>query len=97
MNLRNNNNRVSHVLPQMVPTSEEAITNYEQMGGHITRFPVFGRDPLSTNIQLQHERKQRFNNNVNWELIYGKLVNNEDTHFCVAIMTYLNITRELSN
>ncbi len=81
----------------MVPTCEEIVASYEEMGGQITRFPVFGRDPLSTCLQLMHERERRFNNNINWELIYGKVVNNDDTDFCVAIMTYLNITRELSN
>ena len=82
----------------MVPTSEEIVTSYEQMGGQITHFPVFGRDPLSTNLQMIHERERRFNsNNVNWELMFGKIVNNDDTDFCAAIMTYLNITRELSN
>jgi hypothetical protein len=45
INLRNGNNRACHVSPQSVPINEEAVTNYEQMGGNITQFPVFGRDP----------------------------------------------------
>jgi hypothetical protein len=41
------------VPPHLVPTSEEVVRRYENLGGNITRFPVFGTDPLSTNIQLQ--------------------------------------------
>ncbi|CAB4041762.1 Hypothetical predicted protein, partial [Paramuricea clavata] len=51
------------------------------------RFLVFGTDLLSTNLQLQHDREQHFIS-VNWEQIYGKLVNNDDAHFCAAITTF---------
>ena len=71
--------------------------HYEQLGGKITRFPIFGIDPLATNSQLQHEREQRFNDEMNLELIYGKLVNRQDAPFCTAVMKYLNITTELFN
>ena len=69
------------------------------MGGQITQFTVFGRDLLfSTRFELIHERERRFNsNNINWELMFGKIANNDETDFCVAILTYLNLTRELSN
>ena len=97
MDLRSNNNRTSHVPAQIIPSSDEAVVNYEQLGGKITRFPVFGIDPLATNSQLQHEREQRFNDNMNLELIYGKLVNRQDAPFCTAVMKYLNITTELFN
>ena len=95
VNLRSNNNRASQVPPQLVPTSEEVVRRYENLGGSITRFPVFGADPLSTNIQLQHDREQHFIS-MNWEQIYGKLVNNNDADFCAAITTYVNTTRYLS-
>ena len=68
------------------------------MGGQITQFPVFGRDPLSTRFELIREREQRFNsNNINWELMFGKIANNDETDFCAAVLTYLHLTRELSN
>ena len=53
----------------MVPTNEEIVASYEQMGGQITQFPVFGRDPLSTSLEMIRERERQFNNgnNINLE------------------------------
>ncbi len=33
---------------------------------------------------------------MNWEQIFGKLVNNDDTDFCAAITTYVNTTGYLT-
>ena len=94
MNSRSNNNQASPIPQHLVPTSEEVVRCYENLGESITRFPIFGADPLSTNIQLQHVREQHFIS-VNWEQIYGKLVNNDDTDFCTAITAFVN-TRDLT-
>ncbi len=59
VNLRSNN-RASQVPLNLVPTNEEVVRHYEDLGGNITRFPVFGADPLSSDIQLQHNREQHF-------------------------------------
>ena len=73
---------MSKVSPHLIPTSEEVVAHYEHLGGNVTHFPIFGKDPLLTRPQLQRERKRLFNyDNIKWEEIYGKLVNNDDTDY----------------
>lgn len=76
----------------MIPTCEEAVGSYENNGGRVTHFPTFGQDPLFTNPHLQSEREEQFNR-INWELVYGKLFNHDNMHFCNAIM--MHITQQL--
>ena len=54
VHLRSGNFQGQRVLANQVPTSMEAITAYENLGGSLTVFPTFGIDPLAENAKL-HE------------------------------------------
>ena len=95
--LRRRNSRCNRVNPQVIPTSQEAVEEYERQGGHITAFPVSGRDALENDSVLQTERDQRFNAALsNLEQAYGELMNGSDTTFNQAVLNYIKITRALS-
>ena len=51
--LMSNNNRVAHVPASSVPTTEEAVRQYERTGGHLNITSQFGTDPLANNMELQ--------------------------------------------
>lgn len=80
-----------------IPTTEEAISLYEAAGGHLTRECSFGVDPLCNNNQLINQRELLFHSsNPDFSFIYGQLVNGNPIYFEEAIISYINITRQLS-
>ncbi|XP_078384557.1 uncharacterized protein LOC144666976 [Oculina patagonica] len=95
VHLRNGNFQGQRVLANQIPTSMEAVTAYENLGGTLTVFPTFGIDPLAENAELQATREQRFSNETNEEAIFGELVNGNSTSFEQAIQRYANITIQL--
>lgn len=95
MHLRSGNFQGQRVLANQVPTSMEAVTAYDNLGGSLTVFPTFGIDPLAENAELQATREQRFSNETNVETIFGDLVNGNYISFEQAIHRYANITIQL--
>lgn len=43
--LMSNNNRAAHIPALSLPTTEEAVMQYERTGGHLNITPQFGMDP----------------------------------------------------
>ena len=55
--LMSSNNQVARIDPQIIPSVEDAIRQYNAAGGHITNFSVFGEDPLQNNASLIQQRE----------------------------------------
>ena len=71
--LRRRNFQCNRVNPQVVPTFQEAVEEYERQCGHITALAGFGRDALENDRALQTERDQRFDAALpNLEQAYGE-------------------------
>lgn len=96
MQLRRNNFHGKKILAARVPTSQEAVIAYENLGGRLTVFPTFGVDPLSDNSELQVLREQRLGHQTSMETIFGDLVNGNSTSFERAILRFGNLTTQLA-
>ena len=46
------------ISPQLIPSPEEAVRQYEEAGGHITHFRGFGEDPLANHATLVISEKR---------------------------------------
>ena len=51
----NQDNRTAKVPPHIIPTLDEAISSYHDMGGELTLSSTFGEDPLSTSLRAVQE------------------------------------------
>ena len=93
--LRDNNFQGQRLSESQVPSSDEAVTSYEDLGGSLTLFPCFGADPLANDTTLQAEREQNFDSVTDFEAVFGELVNGNPIPFETAIVRYANMTIEL--
>lgn len=83
--------------PAVVPSTEEAVQAYEQLGGHLTYFPAFGRDPLADSPLLSRRRLQNFQACFpSFETLFYNLVNGDSTPFENALLLFLQLTRDLA-
>ncbi len=46
------NNHVAKLDCRLLPSPEEALKLYEEAGGNLTHFSIFGKDPLRDNATL---------------------------------------------
>ena len=93
-------NNHTYYLPSddILPTQEEAITMYESDGGNISQPEVFGFDPLLGQIDKQKARLYNFNSKFsNLEVIFYTLVNGDNHLFEEALLSFINLTLNMSN
>ena len=93
--LRSNNLQGQNMPATQIPTSQEAVAAYENLGGRLTVFPSFGLDPLADNVALQNIRERPFNGEADIETVFGDIVNGIATSFEQAIQGYANLTTQL--
>jgi len=80
-----------------LPSAEEAVKLYEDAGGHLTHFSLFGEDPFVENISLQRERLRVFQQKYPaFNPIFHKLENGDDNLFCEAILFFIHLSITLS-
>jgi len=92
------NNHTARIDPQLIPSPEEAVRQYQQAGGHITHFSEFGKDLLATHTTLSHQREAEFHQRYpNFELFSHKLVNDDDSVFRAGLLFLIQITQTLTN
>jgi len=93
--LRSNNLQGQNIPATQIPTSQEAVAAYENLGGRLKVFPSFGVDPLADNVALQDVRERRFNSETDMATVFGDIVNGTATSFEQAIQRYANLTTQL--
>jgi len=54
--LMDRENRTAKVDPAMIPSVQDAVQQYESLGGTLTTFSPFGIDPLESNAHLRQMR-----------------------------------------
>lgn len=93
--LRENNFHGQRLSESQLPSGDEAVTLYEDLGGSLTLFPRFGADPLANDATLQAEREQHFDSVTDFEAVFGDLVNGNPIPYENAILRYANMTMQL--
>ena len=81
----------------VVPIVEEAVSMYERMGGQLTRSFGYGLDPLDVYEDMKTSREYIYqSHNPSGEEIYSELVHRRSDSFRRAILSYIDITSQLS-
>ena len=70
--------------------------NYEQYQGVLTRFSVFGNDPLSAREDLMKRRELLFaESNPDFNQLFTNVVSSDGELFFKALMNYKQLTNRL--
>lgn len=81
----------------MIPSVEDAIQMYTDAGGTITRVSSFGIDPLASSDALTNQRETEFiRDNSTFDEIYSNVMNGDGSLMVSAVVSFINITRNLS-
>ncbi|KAL9965196.1 hypothetical protein ACROYT_G028964 [Oculina patagonica] len=89
------NNMTVKVPPELLPTTSEAVELYEQQGGHLTVWPEFGKDPLSSEVHLSSARLKQFQSHFpEFATMFHGVVNKNPTMFQNAILLFRDLTFE---
>ena len=92
--------RTSRVHPlnsAMIPSVEDAIQMYTDAGGTLTRDSSFGIDPLASSDALINLRETEFiRDNPTFDEIYSNIINGDGSLMVRAVLSLINVTRNLS-
>ena len=92
---RDSNNLV--VNPIYLPSCDEAVQVYENLGGRLTMEPHFGEDPLNGDQDLQTRKELLWLRDVpDVNVISGHIVNDLDHSFRHVVNIFCGLTRQLS-
>ena len=95
--LKDGNNLAQVIDPIYLPSCEEAVQVYENLGGRLTMEPQFGEDPSNGDQDLQTRREFLWLNNVpDMSIICGHVANDLDHSFRHAVNSFCGLTRQLS-
>lgn len=84
--------------PVVVPSLDEAVSDFHHTGGRLHLISEFGRDPLGGRRDLQQLRLEAFTERVpSFEPIYHQVVNNDSTLFKQSLLYFINITQRLAS
>lgn len=93
-----NNNHARRVSQSDLPTTADAVQQYQQHGGRLTDPYHVGHDPLSGNSSRSQLRHQAFSDQYpSFGDIFSKLVNGDDTIFKLALKFYIDITHRIAS
>ncbi len=91
------NNQVAKIDPHLIPTAHQAIRSFQGDGGHITRFSLFGEDPLASNDALVHQRNIEFNQRYHsFGPFFYQILNGNDSLFREGLQFFICSTQRLS-
>ena len=91
------NNHAQPVSTQVIPSVDDAIQQYEAMGGHLTLFSPFGKDLLADHPELVAEReRQYYSAYPDFATIFHEISNGRTQLFEGGLQLFLQLTEQLS-
>ena len=91
------NNQAKHVDSTLVPNTDDAVHMYQSLGGDLTLFSEFGRDPLVDRQDLLRLREERyFERWPSFEDIFQAVVNNNNVLFRDSLLFYIDVSMQLA-
>lgn len=95
--LMNVDNRTRQIHPSLVPSTEEAVRQYELTGGRISSPSFFGADPLELNNELKVIRSESFTSKFSYESLFYEVSNGCGDSFRKALLFFIDVTHRLSH
>jgi len=96
--LMDRKNRTAKVDPAMIPSVQDAVQQYESLGGTLTTFSPFGIDPLESNAHLRQMRHDLFFAKYpTFDPFFHGVVNNQDSLFRQGLVYFIQITERLAH
>lgn len=89
------NNQIAKIEPQLIPTPENALMQYEAAGGRITHFNSFGIDPLIDDLLIEEQNTQFQRRYPTVDTLFHQLVNSDDRPFRDAFCFFIQVTQML--
>ena len=92
------NNHAKPIDSRVLPSTADAVQNYQQHGGQLTDPYQVGKDPLDSNAYKYGVRHESFFEQYHsFQGIFSKLVNGDCSTFKHALKFYIDITRQISS
>ena len=90
------NNQAKPIDSGLIPITDEAIRMYQSLGGNLTLFGEFGKDPLMERQDLSRLREERFFERwPRFEDIFHAVVNNNNTLFHDSLLFFIDVSMQL--
>ena len=81
----------------VIPSVESATQQFEALGGNLTHFSPFGRDPLADRQELITERERQFHSSYpDFAPIFHKLSNGCRQLFEGGLLLFIQLTEQLA-
>ena len=91
------NNHAQPVSSQVIPSVDDAIQQFEAMGGHLTLFSPFGKDLLVDHPELVAEReRQYYCAYPDFATIFHDISNGRTQLFEGGLQLFLQLTEQLA-
>ena len=87
---------ITSIPSSSIPSLVEAVSSYEQHQGILTRFSMFGTDPLagrSRGGRIIYSKK----NNPNFDQLFTNIVSSDGQMFLHALLNFKELTERLVN
>jgi len=92
------NNHAKTIDQRLLPSTTDAVQQYQQQGGQLTDPWQVGKDPLDGNAYKYGVRHEAFLKKYpSFQDIFSKLVNGDQTTFKHALKFYIDITHRISS
>ena len=92
------NNRVAVLDTSLLPSVDQAVSEYHQSGGRLTEPHTFGIDPLSDSPQKALIREESFFRKYpSFDPIFDGMFNENSTLFADALLFFIGISKRLAN
>jgi len=91
------NSHAQPVSSQDIPSVDEATQQFEAMGGNLTHFSPFGKDPLADHPNLVAERERHYYSAYpDFATIFHEISNGRTQMFEGGLQLFLQLTEQLA-
>ena len=85
------------LLSSIIPLTNEAAAMYTSKGGTLTKYPLFGSDPLTDHqYHIMIRERKFFQKFICFDNLFADTVSSSGELFQLAVLDFIAITEELS-